>query len=91
MDDVDSVMINGTLNPNLDVLPVGTLPPNPTELLFTDRFDEMMAEMPKRYDYIIIDCPPLDVVADASIINKFCDLTIQTCSTIMMRSVTATW
>jgi capsular exopolysaccharide synthesis family protein len=62
--------------PNLSILPIGTLPPNPTELLLLDRFKEMIEDMRKEYDYIFLDCPPIDVVADASIITEVVDMTI---------------
>jgi len=62
--------------PNLFVLPVGTLPPNPTELLLTERFKEMIEDMRNEYDYIFLDCPPIDVVADASIITEVVDMTV---------------
>lgn len=62
--------------PNLFVLPVGTLPPNPTELLLTDRFKQMIDDMRREYDYVFIDCPPIDVVADASIITEVADMTV---------------
>ena len=62
--------------PNLFVLPIGSLPPNPTELLLLDRFKEMIEDMRKEYDYIFLDCPPIDVVADASIITEVVDMTI---------------
>ena len=61
---------------NLFLLPVGTLPPNPTELLLTPRFKEMIAQMREEYDYIFVDCPPIEVVADASIITEIVDMTI---------------
>lgn len=60
----------------VDVLPCGSLPPNPAELLFTPRFKEMMGQFRKEYDYIFIDCPPVEVVADASIITPYADLTL---------------
>ena len=62
--------------PNLYVLPVGTLPPNPTELLLTERFKQMVEDMRREYDYIFLDCPPIDVVADASIITEVADMTV---------------
>jgi len=62
--------------PNLHVLPVGTLPPNPTELLLTERFRQMIELMRKEYDYVLIDCPPIDIVADASIITDVADMTV---------------
>ena len=64
------------IEPNLFLLPVGTLPPNPTELLLSDRFTEMIEKMKQEYDYIFLDCPPIDVVADASIISDVTDMTV---------------
>ena len=61
---------------NFFVLPVGTLPPNPTELLLTERFKEMIESLRGEYDYIFLDCPPIDIVADASIITEVADMTI---------------
>lgn len=61
---------------NLFVLPVGTLPPNPTELLLTDRFKQMIDQMRREYDYVFIDCPPIELVADASIITELVDMTV---------------
>ena len=61
---------------NLHVLPVGTLPPNPTELLLSDKFAQMVESMRGEYDYIFLDCPPIDIVADASIITEFVDMTV---------------
>ena len=90
VDDLDSLLVKGTINPNLDFLPVGTIPPNPTELLFGNRFEELIKEMRKRYDLILIDCPPVEIVADATIINKFCDITIYVIrSGVMERSMLA--
>lgn len=62
--------------PSLYVLPTGSMPPNPTELVETKRFGEMIAEMRKDFDYILIDCPPIEVVADAQIIDKLADRTL---------------
>lgn len=60
----------------LDILPVGTIPPNPAELLASDRLTSLLSEMRSRYDYIFIDCPPMDVVADTAIISKKVDRSI---------------
>jgi capsular exopolysaccharide synthesis family protein len=64
------------LEPNLFVLPIGTLPPNPTELLLTDRFKKMIEQMRGEYDYIFLDCPPIDIVADASLITEVVDMSV---------------
>ena len=76
IDDFESVIVRGMTHPNLDVIPVGTIPPNPTEILFSDRLVQLLDSVQNRYDYIFIDCPPLEIVADASIINSNCDITI---------------
>ena len=60
----------------LDIIPVGTIPPNPSELLFTPRFSKMMEELKENYDYVIIDCPPVEIVADAAIISRFAEMTL---------------
>jgi len=58
---------------NLHVIPVGTLPPNPSELIASERFANMIAEAKKEYDIILLDCPPLDIVADTQIIEEVAD------------------
>lgn len=60
----------------VDVLPVGAIPPNPVELLLSNEFDAMINELKKHYDYIVLDCPPYDLVADTSILARVADLTI---------------
>lgn len=60
----------------IDLIPVGTIPPNPTELLESKRFQELIQEVRGKYDYIFIDCPPIDIVADTSIIEKQSDRTL---------------
>ncbi|MCF0199591.1 MAG: polysaccharide biosynthesis tyrosine autokinase [Bacteroidaceae bacterium] len=76
IDTWQEVLVKGMIHENLDVVPVGTIPPNPTELLFSERLEKMLQDMRKEYDYIFIDCPPVEIVADTSIIAKWADLTI---------------
>lgn len=61
---------------NLWILPVGNLPPNPAELLLSDRFTNLLDELSKEYDYLFLDCPPIDMVADTGIIAKHADITL---------------
>ncbi len=61
---------------NLYILPVGTIPPNPTELLFDVRAQQVIETLKPQYDCIFIDCPPVDVVADTQIIETHSDRTI---------------
>ena len=62
--------------PELHVLPAGKIPPNPTELLYDQKLDDLVASARKNYDYIFLDCPPLEIVADATIISRLADMTI---------------
>lgn len=52
------------------VLPSGKIPPNPTELILSKRFDEFLGSLADEFDYIFIDAPPAGVVTDATIISK---------------------
>lgn len=51
----------------------GTIPPNPSELLSSDRMKAFVAEIAKKYDYVIIDTPPINTVTDAQILSAFVD------------------
>jgi polysaccharide biosynthesis transport protein len=59
--------------PNLDVLPCGPVPPNPSELLHTDRFGVVLADMAKLYDRIILDSPPTSAVTDPAVLGNLAD------------------
>lgn len=60
----------------LDMVPVGTIPPNPTELLFGERMKQLVEKMRAEYDHVFIDCPPVEIVADTQIIGKLADRTL---------------
>lgn len=75
-DDINSLLVTDDDVFSLQVLPIGTVPPNPTELLESPRFVKLIEQMRELYDYIIIDCPPIEVVADAQIIDQVADRTI---------------
>ena len=61
---------------NLTVIPIGTNPPNPAELLLKPEMKAMIDQMRSKYDYVIVDCPPIDMVADTQIIERFVDRTM---------------
>jgi capsular exopolysaccharide synthesis family protein len=54
---------------NLDLLPSGPIPPNPSELLGSAQFQNILESLSERYDYIIIDTPPMNVVSDAIVMR----------------------
>lgn len=72
---VDDVIIPSGYR-NLDLVPCGTVPPNPSELLQSKRIDELFAELRKRYDYIFVDSAALKDVSDAYLLDRMADLTI---------------
>jgi len=59
--------------PNLDVLTCGPVPPNPSELLHTDRFGAVLADCSKLYDRIILDSPPTSAVTDPAVLGNLAD------------------
>jgi capsular exopolysaccharide synthesis family protein len=59
--------------PNLDILPCGPMPPNPAELLHTDRFRQILAQCRGSYDRVILDSPPIGPVTDPAIIGGATD------------------
>ena len=59
--------------PNLDILPCGPTPPNPAELLHTERFRNIVAEARKNYDRVVLDSPPIAPVTDPAIIGSITD------------------
>ena len=67
---------NSRLHPGLKILGSGSIPPNPSELLRSEKVDEMFKEIENLYDYIIIDSAPTMLVTDTLIINKYADLTL---------------
>jgi capsular exopolysaccharide synthesis family protein len=72
----DELIMKEWLNPNLDILPVGKLPPNPAELLLGSKFKELISILQAEYDYIFLDTTPINIVADASIVADLADMTI---------------
>lgn len=73
---IDQIIVSVPEYEGLYLLPVGNIPPNPTELLEDSRFLPMVNMLRAEFDYIIIDCPPIEVVADAQIIDQAADRTV---------------
>lgn len=75
-DDIDSIICKGALGHPMDVIPVGVIPPNPSELISNPRFASLLESVRDKYDYIFVDCPPVDIVTDAQIVSKLVDRTV---------------
>ena len=74
--DWKSLIVHSEECPQLDILPCGTTPPNPAELLSNGKLEQLIAELREEYDYIFLDCAPVDIVADTSIIAGLADMTL---------------
>jgi capsular exopolysaccharide synthesis family protein len=68
--------IQHTAVEGLDILPCGPIPANPSEILNSREFGELIDALAKRYDHILFDSPPVNVVTDARILGAVCDATI---------------
>jgi capsular exopolysaccharide synthesis family protein len=72
MKDMESI-IRHTDDPNLDLITSGVIVPNPSELLAGNEMKKLIEEMESKYDYIIFDTPPVNVVVDALSLAGFAD------------------
>ncbi len=70
MGDFDEAVHRDVL-PNLDILSSGTIPPNPSELLCSSRFADLVKRLSEEYDYVIFDTPPIGVVSDALLLKDY--------------------
>lgn len=75
-DDLDGLLFHSSHSENLDILPVGSIPPNPSELVADERFAQALDYFKGKYDYIFLDCPPIDIVADTQIISQHATRTL---------------
>ncbi len=64
------------IHKNMDVLPAGIIPPNPAELIGSPQLDKAIEYLRTKYDYIILDTPPITSVADTFMIGRVADLTL---------------
>lgn len=62
--------------PSLEVLGVGHRPPNPSELLDSKAFADFLEQAKKEYEYVLVDCPPSDIVVDAQLIGQYAGRTV---------------
>lgn len=66
-------LVYKTTTQNLSVVFAGEVPPNPSELLSSPRFEQLIQLGREYFDYVIIDCPPIGMVVDAAVVAPLCD------------------
>ncbi len=64
------------IHENCWMLSSGDVPPNPSELIISDKVNKLFAEAKQQFDFIVIDTPPVGLVTDAQILGKFADLSL---------------
>ncbi len=69
-------IINTTEIPYLDVILSGPIPPNPSELIIGETMSDLISELKKEYDYIILDTPPVGLVSDSLELGQYADVTL---------------
>ena len=67
------------ISPNLDIIPGGPIPPNPTELVSGPALSKAIAQFKEKYDYIIMDTAPIGMVTDSALIARNADLCVYVC------------
>lgn len=67
------------ITPNLDILPGGPIPPNPTELVSSQALPDAIEQLKARYDYIILDTAPIGMVTDSALISRVADVCVYVC------------
>ncbi len=70
---LETAITRSPILPNLDVLPAGTPPPNPAELLASSNMRDVLAELREQYDHIVVDTPPTLSVTDAVVLSPRAD------------------
>ena len=74
--ELDDIIFPSEKYKGVDMIPSGPIPPNPAELLVSERLDAVIRELRTRYDYIFVDNVPYGIIADATITNRIADITI---------------
>jgi exopolysaccharide transport family protein len=69
---IDEVITHSPI-PNLDVIPCGPIPPNPSEIIGSQKMSRIMEKLQEKYDRIIVDSPPITAVTDSTVLAKFVD------------------
>jgi len=76
LETIDKIIKPVENTPNLFVIPSGSIPPNPTELMLNGKLEILMEQLTRDFDYVIIDSPPIGLVTDAKLLNTYADVTI---------------
>lgn len=76
---IDDMIVRNQQYGSLDIILSGPVPPNPAELLASNKVDELFKELRDRYDYIIVDTAPVGLVSDTFTLDRIADATVYVC------------
>ena len=76
---LEEQIIKGVVNKNLDVLPAGIIPPNPSELISREQLDKAVELLKEHYDYVLLDTPPVGLVSDTLSIGRVAEMCLFVC------------
>lgn len=77
--DLYDLVQHSDISSNLDILPGGPIPPNPTELMARPVLEDAIAKLKERYDYVILDTAPIAIVTDTAIASRVADMCVYVC------------
>lgn len=77
--DLFNMIQHSDISPNLDILPGGPIPPNPTELVARGTLDVAISQLKEKYDYLILDTAPIAMVTDSKLISRVADMLVYVC------------
>lgn len=73
-DNIEGIIQKTNENGNLFIIPAGPVPPNPNELLMSQRMENLMEQLRSEFDYIIIDSAPIGVISDTFLLTRYSDI-----------------
>lgn len=76
MNDWKDLIVTFSTDSNFSIMPIGKIPPNPAELLENGRLNSLIEEAKQNFDFIFLDCPPVNIVVDSQIIAPLADRTL---------------
>lgn len=73
---LNQILVKADIVDNLYIIPSGKIPPNPAELLEDPNLSDLINQLRQKFDYILLDSPPVHLVTDAAILAPYCDVTL---------------
>ena len=76
---IADVVQKSGIEDTLSIIPSGTIPPNPSELMLSPKVNELLTQLKAEYDYVIMDSAPVGLVTDAQLLSRYSDTVVYVC------------